>query len=387
MPLLLHQAVIFLQWVKWLLTIGLGEQRYVIVNMDETAVSGCKEMERGWVTPPDVRRAMRLSSPAARQLYRFSSVNLLGTICNDDNLQPKLPQVLLVKQKGGARSLAGTIASCRQCRQPVEFWHKTSGWPDSRIMRHWLTRLRSVVHSAKPDHWIVLLMDCAPYHTNRQTIQHCRRLGIILVFVPARLTWLLQPCDLSVFGPFKNSLRLALQQHRINAPTGRVSADQFMGTVGEVVNRSISAVSWRQSFARVGLDDTQGQISEELSDILADAEIMPRLPTVGEFAELIGKTNITDSLRSVHASVVGFQLSFQHKEPYQNPPFAAVVPLDVTPPAIHRPRSWTRPVGDDFETALQRCSVSRIGLDTRHHAERSAARNWIVPSPVDDGDE
>ena len=160
-----------------------------------------------------------------------------------------------------------------------------------------------------------------------------------------------------------------------------------MGTVGEVVNRSISAVSWRNAFARVGLDDTQGQINEDLSDILADAEILPRLPTVGEFAELIGKTNITDSLRSVHASVVGFQLSFQHKEPYENPPVGAVVPLDGAPPAVRRPRSWTRPVGDDFETALQRCSVSRIGLDTRHHAERSAARHWIVPSPIGDGDD
>ena len=45
----------------------------------------------------------------------------------------------------------------------------------------------------------VLLMDCARQHIHRSVFDAAARQGVRLVLIPAKLTWLLQPCDAHVF--------------------------------------------------------------------------------------------------------------------------------------------------------------------------------------------
>ena len=50
-------------------------------------------------------------------------------------------------------------------------------------------------HSFDPDAWILLIWDCSQVYLNEDVARHLRCLGILVIVVPAKLTWLLQVLD------------------------------------------------------------------------------------------------------------------------------------------------------------------------------------------------
>ena len=55
----------------------------------------------------------------------------------------------------------------------------------------------------------MLVMDAASQHLAADVVAHAARRHIMILLLPARLTWLLQPLDTHVFAPPK---RVAAQQ-------------------------------------------------------------------------------------------------------------------------------------------------------------------------------
>ena len=75
----------------------------------------------------------------------------------------------------------------------------------SQIMAAWINRVRTIVTSFNSDAWIVLILDCSNAHLNVKTMQ--RRLGVLVVYLPAKLTWLLQVLNVYAFGELKGRIR------------------------------------------------------------------------------------------------------------------------------------------------------------------------------------
>ena len=60
----------------------------------------------------------------------------------------------------------------------------------------------------QPDVWIVVVWDCASVHLNQDVFTHARRLGILVLFVPAGLTHrLLQILDVYIHACLKRLVR------------------------------------------------------------------------------------------------------------------------------------------------------------------------------------
>ena len=61
----------------------------------------------------------------------------------------------------------------------------------------------AIVLAEFPGFQCILVLDCAPIHLTSRVLRMASDLGIWLLPVPARCTFLLQPCDTHVFSPYK----------------------------------------------------------------------------------------------------------------------------------------------------------------------------------------
>jgi hypothetical protein len=309
--------------------------------MDETSVSASHDTVKGWVVNAGVRAASNLTTVASRSGGPVLTCTLLGCICSDSAVQPFLPQVLLPKARASGAVPQYVLDQFSACGAPLEFWHGTNGWVDYISMKHWATRLRSVVQSCHGvQTWILLVLDCATCHLDIRTIRHLRQLGIVVLLIPSKLTYLLQPCDVEVFGMFKDSLRRASLLKRLHNQDGLVPFGDWLSNVSGTVHGIISNVDWSDTFPRVGLAREYEALRSDIASYVGYQDIGPRLPSVAEFAELIGRPAHSELTQSLYRLILSSQVELADKLPGAMPKSGAQIELPVLPPAPKRPAHW-----------------------------------------------
>lgn len=365
--------------MQWLIRCGLAHLRHVLVNMDETSVSRSLDVKRGWLVDKTMREASRLTAGSSRVPWHIQHCSLLAAVSPCPGLQPQLPQVLLCKSRGGREPPRHVLEVCAGCGSPLEFWHGSNGWVDYRIMRHYVTRLRSAVQSAAPGTWTVLLVDCASPHLDRRTVQHMRRLGVVPLFVPAGLTWLLQPADVGVFRPLKEALRSALLSKRLENEGGTVAGPEWLRCISAAVHGVVVNVDWAESFEAVGASPRLTSLNRDVANLLSAGFAEPRLPSLEDFAFMVGRPANSANTRQVYESVLAQHLELQNLLPGSLPPAAALEPRVELPPAQKRRRVLEAPAGESFAQDLRQHLQDRYGVRLAEAPDRGAARNFTVP--------
>ena len=259
----------------------------------------------------------------------FTHTTYLALVCDCAALQPLLPQVILARYTQNVSLPATLQALYRSCGFPFEFWNGSAGRVTSAIFRKWATRVRQAIGSFNPGAWIVLILDCATSHLDRASIGHLRRLGILVVIVPAKMTWLLQILDVYAFGKIKRELRQAEARARISSPTGQITPGTLMKLATTVIRRELINCDWSRFFGRLGAGETCSDLSSPVADLLAGTDVVPALPTRAEFALLINRPADSDVTRSLHASIIGQTLALQRSSPDARPPHSATYNLPV----------------------------------------------------------
>ena len=74
----------------------------------------------------------------------------------------------------------------------------------------------------------MLILDCATSHLDRATEAHLRRPGVLVVIIPAKMTWLLQALDVYAFGKLKRGLREAEAWARVDEHQGKIPPGPWM---------------------------------------------------------------------------------------------------------------------------------------------------------------
>ena len=97
-----------------------------------------------------------------------------------------------------------------------------------------------------------LLMDVAPCHLVEQVLQEARKQRFRLVFVPARLSSILQPLDTHAFASFKSWLERQHQQLRAQYSEGLVPEDVWLSRLLQAPEEFFGVRSWASAFDAVG---------------------------------------------------------------------------------------------------------------------------------------
>jgi hypothetical protein len=301
---------------------------YVFINLDETSISSVTTSGRGLVAVPKIKRDCGWTKPLDRTDRTNVKTSLMAAVCDCPKLQPFLPQVILPKYTKRITPPPRILNAYANTGGPFEYWHRSTGWPDCQSMIRWATRLRSVVSSFNPDVWIILMMDCSYCHLNIKTIRHLRRLGILVVIIPAKLTWLVQLLDVYVFSELKSRIRAEHAVHRLSRPRGSLEVGSWIDGNARAIREIVVDRDWQAEFAKLGAGDSVEDLNHELQRYVSLSEVSAALPTRAQFCRMVSRPCDTDVSERLHAMVVGSYLDLQN------------LPLDASPSAgalIHLP--------------------------------------------------
>jgi hypothetical protein len=308
-----------------------------------------------------------------------TKTTLLATVCDSRDLQPHLPQVILPRYTQHAMPPGHILDACGATGDPLEYWHGTGGFATVALIKRWATRIRSVVHSFNPDAWILLIWDCSHVHLSLDVVRHMRRLGILIIPIPAKLTWLLQICDVCVFKELKTRIRMEKSSIRCRDPEGRLRVGAWISSCGAAIRDVLVQRCWEDAFDRMGLGASGDAITGRVRRAVDPAEVEPRLPSRADFATMINRANDTDALRTLHSLLVGHFMAVQAMPPGTLPPRGALRPLPHIAPAVRRRRP-SEPSGMPWAEELE-AELDRLAGDhhRRPHGRTAAVQSAAAP--------
>ena len=232
----------------------------VRLNMDETSVCLFPGNAKGTVWAG--KRKRRSGFPEAAQKVgrstRRTCLTHVAFICDRPSWQALLPQVII----GNSHTFA--LRDWPQLLQDapgnVYLARRKSAWNNSELLVQIIqllgAALRPHLGAAQP----MLLLDACRLHFNEAVLQACLKQGIWPILVPAKLTWLLQPCDTHVFQSYKAYLKAAYHRARALTADGQLTVPQFLKVLYETMRVKLNG-DWALAFDRDGFGPDQSGLS------------------------------------------------------------------------------------------------------------------------------
>ena len=115
----------------------------------------------------------------------------------EPSVQVVLPQVILGNERRVTKAFMHEMIGTTPAN--VHLWRQKSSWNSHATMRRVLSTLARSLGALLRDRYVSLILDVASQHIHGSIAGLAKRLGIRFVYVPAKLTYLLQPCDTHVF--------------------------------------------------------------------------------------------------------------------------------------------------------------------------------------------
>ena len=240
----------WLQWAKACRTTFI-EKPPLLVNLDETHLKynygkDCKGLvvRRRSLPPGKKHRREQISASEEK-----AGVTLISFITPEPTVQPKLPQVIL----GNKHRLTLGMLSALAPPANVHLWREDSSWANKKILCRLVTLLLSCLAECNGTRQISLVLDVASCHRRQAVLSYATRLGIRLLFVPAKLTCLLQPLDVGCFSRLKRLLKQKWRELTIESETGTISHEVWLTAVFDVMKTVLNGNRWKATFKAVGL--------------------------------------------------------------------------------------------------------------------------------------
>ena len=242
----------------------------LLVNMDETAVQMTAESSKGLIVS---KRWWGQKMKPSQNISRGSRRRMVTHCCmttTESSIQPKLPQIFVGNHKCFTPA---SMASIQPHAPPnVKFWRKKSSWMTAELICELLLELYSVV-SELVGWQCILVLDCASVHIARKVAKKAKELGIWLLFVPAKTTWLLQPLDCFTFSPYKALLKNLWRDAKDEQ--GRVSDLAMLKCFIVVCTKFLNGRKWSVSFERTGLTGPRLSLTRELKVLKVPPRVVP----------------------------------------------------------------------------------------------------------------
>ena len=201
-----------------------------------------------------------------------ANVSFLAFFTHDPATQPKLPQIFVGDKRKFTIKLLNEVAP----HVPEGFclWREDSSWNNHAIMKKAMKELCSNLKDHAATHQIILVLDSARCHLHSSICHLATRLGIRLVYVPAKLTWLLQPADTHAFSRLKRRLRRMWLDLCVKSSSGEVSRSAWLSALLDVTRKLFCEVCWHDALENDGLLD-ETKVSRRILNELGWAEAKP----------------------------------------------------------------------------------------------------------------
>ena len=254
------------------------------LNLDETSVPLVFTKGKGNIVVEGGARAWRRTPvqkyTRGEQRMAFTHV---GIICDRPEIQPLLPHVIFVAAKN--LRLAEWTSLLQDLPSNVYVKRMPKAWNNSQqhcvIIRILGLILRPFLSTLQP----MLSFDAARIHLHADVLHELRLARIWYYVIPARLTWMLQPCDTHAFVLYKRWLRRAFQDR--GPPSGGVSLlRQMLGLVIGAIRHVLQGHRWRKAWEQNGLGPDMSMMSSFVREQCGPLPLPPPLAVCPTPAEL-----------------------------------------------------------------------------------------------------
>ena len=161
-------------------------------------------------------------------------------------------------------------------------------------MKQLNTRIRKVVSKIDETATLVLLMDAASQHISKDVLMHARRLNVILIMIPGKLTWLLQPLDVSVFRVLKDVYKQSLLRQRMCHEQGIVTMEGRHAALNATIHEVLVQKDWSNAFDKVGALGDFSNLRKSIQFYFPNGVTVPAHPlTDEELEELAGRHRLS----------------------------------------------------------------------------------------------
>ena len=262
-----------------------SDRQPLLINMDETSLAYHFCGLRGTVLKLQIDSREQPSDAASLSEIR-GHVSYLASVASDPEVQALLPQVLLGNEHRFTKTLLRSVEKI--CPPQVHLWRQKSAWNSHATMRRYICLLAKTLGSLAHERYVILIVDTAKAHIHQSIYKLARQRGLRLVFVPARMTRWLQPCDTHVFGPFKTALMENWKRSKSEATEGVVDAQRWLQVIFKTIDQVLPG-DWSKAFHRDGILNQQADLSDKIRASLGwkFVPVVPTTPPTLEEAKII----------------------------------------------------------------------------------------------------
>jgi len=268
------EAVAAWQWSNfWEARID-ATKRVVHINMDETSVKLFSGDAKGAVAAlpgEKMKETLGRAEQRASLRVRRSAISHVAFVCDDEEIQRLLPQVIIGNEKVLPRYVVDAVSGASRLDN-IFILRRKSSWVNASVLVNIVNLLAASLKDKMSSHAFILSMDGAPAHTAAGVPRACARGGMMLVYIPACMTSMMQPCDTHVFARYKSFLRKRLEQHRLASVAGCNTTQQVVETMCEGIREVLEGRSWVRAFQHTGLREQQRHVGRSFLRKLQWAE-------------------------------------------------------------------------------------------------------------------
>ena len=181
-------------------------------------------------------------------------------ICDDEDLQPHIPQILFINKRQISQAEFDSLVG--SWLPNVTAYRVDNPWMSCEKMKMVLKSLCDAVAMHSADRRIVLSSDCHRSHISLSTWQSASALNIFYYIIPAKMTWALQPCDTHLFAQFKHSLAINCQREDVRRRDNPWSITNLLQALNRTVDEIVNKRSWSKAFDDLGFRGHQRALTK-----------------------------------------------------------------------------------------------------------------------------
>ena len=232
------------------------------INYDETSICVFQGHARGNMFISKHARATQNISRKSRR----SNLTYIAFVCDDSEIQPKLPQVILCNERTIPKR---HIAAIRRGLQPnIRVVRARSAWVNGGLCASLIRWLGEALGPHMHTHQPILSFDACKSHAAPIVLRAFMTTRIWPHLIPASTTRYIQALDTHGFGGFKLRLQHEYQGMRMLSEDGAVGVVDLVQAIQKAIRGYLNARVWAEAFDHNGFGARQSGVSE---NILASA--------------------------------------------------------------------------------------------------------------------
>ena len=248
------------------------DRKVLRINMDETSVKLYQDAGKGML----VARACRLRRTPRSLVQNVSRKKLRSAmthaalLCDDPEAQRALPQLLIAGEASMTAEQEQLVRSVLP--EHIVLLRIKKGWMNADVMCWLAQQVQLSLRAWESTHAVIFMVDAYKAHFGSRVLQAFARRNIMFHLIPAKVTWIMQPCDTHLFSQYKAHLAKSCQEKMLARSEPSLSWTTLAEGLVDTIEQIMHGRHWASAFAQDGLNGDQHSVSQRVWQKIGLAE-------------------------------------------------------------------------------------------------------------------